>query len=425
VAKKTPAVIIVGGGLAGLTCAVKLHEAEVPFLLLEASDRFGGRVTSDRYENFILDRGFQVLLTAYPEAKQMLDYSKLGLHDFYPGALVYKGGKLHKLADPFRHPIDAISSALSPIGSFADKMLVGKVRQLLTSTSLEKIFEKPETTTEKALLDYGFSPLMIDCFFRPFFGGIFLDRKLTTSSRMFDFVFRMFAEGASALPARGMAAIPDQLVARLPAASIRTKAHVRNVQEGFVILDDGDTMAAPVVVVATEGPEAARLLGEEVQLTPAKSVLCTYYAAQKPPFEEPILVLNGEGTGCVNNVCVPSNVSRSYAPEGQYLISVSVLGNRDEDEDREIDEEIRKDLTPWFGAQVQSWRYLKSYKIKYALPDQSPPQLATPQRPVKLKPGIYLCGDHRDNASINGAMASGRRTAEAVLKEFKSEDKVG
>ncbi len=422
-AKKTPAVIIVGGGLAGLTCAVKLHEAEVPFLLVEATDKLGGRVASDRYDNFILDRGFQVLLTAYPEAKKILDYSKLGLHAFYPGALIFRGGKLHKLADPFRHPLDAVAGALSPIGSLADKMQVGKLRQSVVGLTVKKLFEKPETTTEKALQDQGFSKEMIDSFFRPFLGGIFLDRSLKTSSRMFDFVFKMFSEGDTALPARGMGAIADQLAAKLPTASIRMKSHVRNVQDGFVIMDDGDTMAAPIIVVATEGPEAAKLLGEEIQTTPARSVLCVYYAAQKAPFEEPILVLNGEGKGCVNNVCVPSNVARSYAPEGQHLVSVSVLGERDEDEDREIDDEVRKDLKPWFGEQVESWRYLRSYKIKYALPDQSPPQLATPQRPVKLRPGIFVCGDHRDNASINGAMASGRRTAEAVLNDLKAEGK--
>ncbi|CAN5620004.1 NAD(P)/FAD-dependent oxidoreductase [soil metagenome] len=422
-AKKTPAVIIVGGGLAGLTCAIKLHEAEVPFLLIEATEKLGGRVASDRYDNFILDRGFQVLLTAYPEAKKILDYPKLGLHAFYPGALIFRGGKLHKLADPFRHPLDAVAGALSPIGSLSDKLQVGKLRQSLVGTTLKKLFEKPETTTEKALQDQGFSKEMIDSFFRPFLGGIFLDKSLKTSSRMFDFVFKMFSEGDTALPARGMGAIADQLAAKLPTASIRMKSHVRNVQDGFVIMDDGDTMAAPIIVVATEGPEAAKLLGEEIQTTPARSVLCVYYAAQKAPFEEPILVLNGDGKGCVNNVCVPSNVARSYAPEGQHLVSVSVLGNRDEDEDREIDDEVRKDLKPWFGEQVHSWRYLRSYKIKYALPDQSPPQLATPQRPVKLRPGIFVCGDHRDDASINGALASGRRTAEAVLNDLKAEGK--
>ncbi|MBI2809319.1 MAG: FAD-dependent oxidoreductase [Candidatus Melainabacteria bacterium] len=409
--------------MAGLTCAVKLHEAEVPFLLIEATDRLGGRVASDRYDNFILDRGFQVLLTAYPEAKKILDYSKLGLHAFYPGALIFSGGKLHKLVDPFRHPLDAVSGALSPIGSLADKLQVGKLRQSLVGTTLKKLFEKPETTTEKALQDQGFSKEMIDTFFRPFLGGIFLDRSLKTSSRMFEFVFKMFSEGDTSLPARGMGAIADQLAGRLPTASIRMKSRVRNVQDGFVIMDDGDTMAAPIIVVATEGPEAAKLLGEEIQTTPARSVLCVYYAAQKAPFEEPMLVLNGDGKGCVNNVCLPSNVARSYAPEGQHLVSVSVLGNRDEDEDREIDDEVRKDLKPWFGEQVESWRYLRSYKIKYALPDQSPPQLATPQRPVKLRPGIFVCGDHRDNASINGALASGRRTAEAVLNDLKAEGK--
>ncbi|MFN8552159.1 MAG: NAD(P)/FAD-dependent oxidoreductase [Candidatus Obscuribacterales bacterium] len=422
-AEKNSEVIIVGGGLAGLTCALKLHEVGVPFVLLEASDRTGGRVASDHYENFILDRGFQVYLTAYPEGRKILDYSKLSFHAFYPGALVYRDGKLHKLADPFRHPIDAVSHAFSPIGSLSDKVQVGKLRQALVGTTLKKLFERPETTTEKALRDQGFSSEMIDSFFRPFLGGIFLDRSLKTSSRMFEFVFKMFAEGDTSLPARGMSAIADQLVAKLPRESVRLNCHVRSVQDGVVILENGDKLTAPTIVVATEGPEAARLLGDQIQVTPARSVICVYYAAQTAPVDEPILVLNGEGKGCVNNVCVPSNVSRAYAPEGQHLISVSILGDREGVQDSQLDEEVRAELKSWFGEQVRSWRFLRAYRIKYALPDQSPPQLATAEKPVKLKPGIYVCGDHRDNASINGALVSGRRTAESILHDLKQIDK--
>lgn len=422
-AEKNPEVIIVGGGLAGLTCASNLHEAGVPFLLLEATDRLGGRVASDRFENFILDRGFQVYLTAYPEGRKALDYSKLDFHAFYPGALVFRDSKLHKLADPFRHPIDAVSHAFSPIGTLSDKVQVGKLRQELVGTTLRKLFEKPETTTEKALRDRGFTSDMIDSFFRPFLGGIFLDRSLKTSSRMFEFVFKMFAEGDTALPAHGMGAIAEQLAAKVPPDSVRFNTRVRNVQDGFVIMEDGATMTASAIVVATEGPEAARLLNEQIQITPARSVTCLYYAAQTAPFDEPILVLNGTGKGCVNNVCVPSNVSRAYAPQGQHLVSVSLLGDREEAADTQIDEEVRGELKAWFGEPVKTWRYLRAYKIKYALPDQTPPQLATAERPVKLKPGIYVCGDHRDNASINGALVSGRRTAETILHDLKQIDK--
>lgn len=408
--------MIVGAGLAGLCCARSIQKSGLRLLLLEASDQVGGRIRTDRLEGFQLDRGFQVFLTAYPEAKRVLNYSQLDLKPFEPGALVRCNGAFHRLSDPWRRPLQAIPSLLTPVGSFLDKVRVGVLRSRAIRNSIGQIFSDPETTTQKALEQAGFSPSMIEKFFRPFLGGIFLEPELITSSRMFNFVFKMFSSGETCLPAHGMETIPRQLADALPAGSVRFHSRVTRVQPGFVQLDSGETIHAKRIVVAVEAPAAARLLDASFPAE-SNSVTCIYFASERTPIELPLLVLNGEGRGPVNNLCVPSVVSPSYAPAGQHLISATVLGVPDKS-DRQLETEVLDQMKDWFGSQVASWRHLRSYRIPYALPRQLPGYLSPPERPIHWKAGIYLCGDHRDNGSINGAMVSGRRTAETVLKDL-------
>lgn len=411
-----PDVLIIGAGLAGLCCARRLHESGVTFQILEASEEVGGRVRTEKVEGFLLDCGFQVLLTAYPEAQRVLDYAALDLHPFYPGALVRFAGAFHRIADPWRHPRDAIHTMCAPIGTLKDKWGIARLRRKVLTGSLADLFQRPETSTLQALQAAGFSPTVTARFFRPFLGGIFLEPDLRTSSRMFEFMFRMLASGDTALPAGGMGAIAAQLAAALPEGAIRNKAQVTAVQENQVILASGERLGTKTVVVATEGPEAARLL-YGLPAPGSRSVTCLYFAADEPPISEPILVLNGEDTGVVNNMCVPSVVAPSYAPVGAALISATVLGNPYQD-DETLENLVRAQMAEWFGATVEHWRHLRTYRILHAQPEQSPPTLAVPERPVQLHPGLYVCGDHRDTASIQGAMVSGRRAAEAILAEL-------
>jgi phytoene dehydrogenase-like protein len=411
----TSDVVIVGAGLAGLCCARELHRRGVRSRLLDAADAVGGRIRTDAVDGFRLDRGFQVFLTSYPEARAVLDYPALRLRPFLPGALIRFGGKFHTLADPWRRPLAALRSLVAPVGSLADKVRVGRLRARVLSGSAEDRFRDPETTTLATLEAAGFSGAMIDRFFRPFLGGVFLDAGLGTSSRMFGFVFRMFAEGEACLPAEGMEAIPRQLAAALPAGSVRLGARVEQVRPGSVRLDTGEELAARAVVVATDGASAARLLGV-AQHAGAVGVTCLYFAASHPPVDSPVLVLNGDGVGPVNNLCVPTSVAPTYGPPGASLVSATVLGTPP-DEDRLLGE-VREQLASWFGPAARSWRHLRTYRIPDALPRQDPPALAEPERPVRLEPGLYVCGDHRDNASINGAMASGWRAAEAIAAEL-------
>jgi phytoene dehydrogenase-like protein len=411
----SPDVLIVGAGLAGLCCARRLAEAGVSFQIIEASDGIGGRVRTDEVDGFLLDRGFQVLLTAYPEAKNVLDYGQLDLKAFSPGAFSWFAGRMNQLVDPWRMPGMWRIALRSDFGTLGDKLRIARLRARLRRNSIDQLFARPDRSTKDDLLAEGFSQEMIHRFFRPFIGGILLDGELKSSSRMFEFVFKMLSEGDTAVPARGMGAIPAQLAAKLPEGAIRLNAKVESLHENEITLPGGETLQARAIVIAAEGPAAAHLVGEAEPAS--RSVTCFYYSAEESPVPHPMLVLNGDGAGPVNNFAVMTQVAPSYAPAGKHLISVSVLGIQ-QLTDVQLGGFIIAQMKNWFGPVARSWRFLKSYRIPHAQPQQYPGALEPPQRPVRVRPGIYVTGDHRENASINGAMLSGRRAAEAVLADF-------
>jgi phytoene dehydrogenase-like protein len=268
-------------------------------------------------------------------------------------------------------------------------------------------------TTEDYLRRAGFSPRIIDGFFRSFYGGIFLERELRTSSRMFEFTFKMFSQGSATLPARGMGEIPRQLSSRLPAGTLRLGARVTGIQPGGITLESGGQIAGDAVVVATDAASAARLIPGMAGREPAwRSVACLYFAASRSPLREAIIALDGSGTGLVNNVCVPSDVAPDYAPPGQALISVSVLGLPDP---ADLESRVLAELEGWFGPDVLTWRHLRTERIERALPEQSP-GVGLVGAGFRNHAGIFVCGDHLWSASIEGAIISGLRTADAILK---------
>lgn len=418
--------ILIGGGLAGLTCARRLTSAGKRILLLEASDAVGGRVRTDTVDGFRLDRGFQVYNPAYPDAAAELDHAALDLRPYEPGALIRHGGRFHRLSDPWRRPTKALATAFSGAATLGDKLRIAWLRaKLRRDPSLDAI-AREEVTTIDALRRFGFSDVILERFFRPFLGGVFLERELTTSSRMFEYVFRLFGEGDVSLPAAGMQAIPEQLAATLPAGVLELSSPVESLTEssgtpdGGVIVR-GERRQARLVVLATDGPATDRLLGEPPPERGWRSTTCVYFAADKPPLTEPILVLNGDGPagGPINNLSVPSQVAPGYAPAGRSLISATLLGDPTGSDD-ELFDAVRRQAHVWFGDQANAWDTLRVMRVRYALPDQTPPHYQTLEKSLRARQRVFVCGDRYDTASINGAMRSGRRTAEAVLRELAS-----
>jgi phytoene dehydrogenase-like protein len=407
-------VLIVGAGLAGLACARRLAQAGVRFRLLEASDGVGGRVRTDALDGFLLDRGFQVLLTAYPEAQAVLDYPALKLHAFLPGALVRYHGRFYHLGDPWRDRASLWPTLLAPVPRWSDYWRLLRLRRDVLGKSLEEIFAAPETTVLEALRKRRFSRRFIDYFFRPWIGGAMLDTSLSGSSRMFEFMFRMFALGDAAVPAAGMGAIPAQLAASLPDGTLQLQQRVEAVEEGAVRLAGGDRIPAKAIVVAAEGSEAARLLRLE-KAVPWRSVWCLYFSCREAPVEEPLLVLSGGGRGPITNLAVMSLIAPAYAPAGQHLISASVIGYEQRDPGSLLSA-VRAQARRWFGAAAEEWRFLRHYHIERALPALLPLE---PGAAPRIAPGVYACGDWRATPSINGALESGRLAAEAVLEDLR------
>ena len=406
--------VVVGAGVAGLTCAKELAAAGVGVTVLEASDGVGGRVRTDEVDGFRLDRGFQIFLTAYPEAQRQLDYDALDLHPFEPGALVRRDGGLHRLVDPWRRPRKALATAFAPIGTLVDKVQIARMRSHVRSETTDGLLAGIERATIATLRqEYHFSPGMIDGFLRPFLGGVFLDADLATSDRLLYFVFRMFSDGQAALPAAGIEAIPRQLAAALPAGAVRLNAAVAEVGPRHATTEASERFEADAVVVAVDGDAAARLTGGLVAAPTWNGTACHYFAADRPPVAEPILVLNGEpDADPVNTVVVLSNVCPAYAPPGAALVSVSTAGASGAEVTASV---VLAHLRGWFGPQVDGWRHLRTDRIPRALPRYVPPTVPPQHGRVRLDGGLFVCGDHVAAPTLNDAMRSGRRAAEAVL----------
>ncbi|ALW87205.1 amine oxidase [Hymenobacter sedentarius] len=416
--------------MAGLACATWLHRAGQSVLVLDAADAVGGRVRTDvTAEGFRLDRGFQVLLTNYPEARRMFDYQALNLKAFRSGAVIrMPDGQETALQNPLQRPLAAFSALKSPVGTLADKLrIVSLVRHVLKYTP-EELLARPATDTLSFLRRYGWSEQMINTFFKPFFGGVFLDRDLSTASNFFEFVFQQFVTGEAAIPALGMQQLPEQLASRLPAGAVRLSTPVAAVEGTQVRLTSGQVLQGAAVVVATDGLTALRLLagrsgnaddGFSVKAasfpTAARITTCTYFAAEghSPGRGDKLLRLNASPNALAHNVSFPADVSAAYAPAGKSLVSVSTHGERSLN-GAELTTRLREELAAWFGPAARQWQHLRTYRIAAALPVYLAGQPV--RQPLKLAEGLYRCSDWAAYPSLNAALATGREVAEMLIE---------
>ena len=418
----SPPVVIIGAGLAGLSCAVELHRRKIPCQVLEATDRIGGRLRSDVVDGFTLDFGFQVLLTAYPACRERLDLAGLRLRSFEPGAVVRHRGGFATLGDPWRRPGQLFKTAFSPIGTLGDKLRIAALRRASCRGSLDELYTRPHEPTIDRLRRLGFSSPFVEQFFRPFLGGVFLDPSLQTSSRMLEFVFRMFAQGDIAIPADGMAAIPRQLADKLPRGTIRLQHTVETIKDGTLYLTGDQSIKPRRIVLAVESTAAAALLGDETIDTPWHQNVTHYFAAPQSPDRRKMLILAGDEYADPDNdphaipdrpigtVAILSDIAPEYAPPGQALISVTSRQPATWNVSGPGLEVVRKQLAQWFGPAVQQWRHLRSYSVPYGLPTLTLDQVV--RSPAYGE--FVLCGDYLETPSIQGALNSGVRAAALI-----------
>lgn len=406
-------VIIVGAGIAGLTAARVLKAANKNILIIESSDGVGGRVKTDYKDGFLLDRGFQVLLTSYPEAIEFLDYQKLNLKHFKPGALILDNQQTYKVGDPFREPLLLLQTLFSPIGNLKDKFLLLKLKINLASTSIKQIFERKEITTFQYLKEYGFSEKFIEKFFRPFFSGIFLEHQLETSSRMFEFIFKMFGSGSAAVPANGMGMISDQLAEGLNKSEILLNEKVETFDQNTAITTNGKRYSANAIIIATTAVNIPSPYQKNSIKTFKSNTTLYFSALNKTSFIDRI-TLNTNNSELINNIAFMDHIAPNYAPKGMSLISVS-LKEIGEYDGSKIEEKVKSELLRYY-PKAKDWKHLATYHIPYALPADKHVINDTTSEKIKIAEHYFICGDYTLNGSINAAMKSGKLAAQEVLK---------
>jgi len=413
-----PRVAVIGAGVSGLNCAKKLQK-DCDVVVLEASHGVGGRVRSDREGGYVFDRGFAVFLEAYEEAQEALDYAALKLKPFQPCAIVCEGGKREFVGDPLRRPQDLLPSLRAPVGSLADKLRAGVLRISCLALSAEQIRAGAWTQSSISARDFlattfGVGPKLLNSFFEPFFRGVFLSKLDEQDPRVWLLAFRALSVGSTSLPENGIGAVAEQLAVGV---DVRLNSRVDAVRDGSIDVD-GITQAFDRVVVAVDGPAAAKLL-PDLTLPPARASTCVYFSLTEEdlPTQLPIILLVPSG-GPLNNVCFPSNVQASYAPPGRALCSATIVDSLTEVGD-DVAGGARAHLASLFPeSDVASWTFERTYRVPYAQPRQRLDKADLEGSPTYSE-SIYVCGDHLTDPSLNGALASGRRAADACLKSLR------
>lgn len=407
---------VVGAGVSGLVAASVLEAHGYRSVVVERTDGVGGRVKTDVVKGFQLDHGFQVLLTSYPEAQKHLDFDALELQKILPGASVFFNKKQNIIGDPLKSLSFLWPTLFSRIGSFSDKLRILQLNRALKRKTLSEIFSDPEKSTFSYLQDYGFSNEIIRDFFMPFFGGIFLETKLETSSRMFEFVYKMFGDGEAALPKAGMAAIPKQLYEKLQNTDFTFNTHVASVQEGEITLEDETKLKTLATIVATDAREL--VVSEKHKSMVWKSCQTLYFETDHRVIRTALIGLIPQQGALINNIFYHTSLETVSNPSKE-LLSVTVI-DRHQLSDEMLISRVKDELEEHCG--IVSPQFIKLYSIPQALPNLQDLKYAMHPSESLLTPGVFLAGDTLLNGSLNAAMISGESAALAAI-EFLSQKK--
>jgi protoporphyrinogen oxidase len=407
--QKSPSIHIIGGGISGLIAARVLEEHGLSATIIEATDRLGGRVKTDVVDGYSLDHGFQVLLTAYPAAKKYLDFDALALQEFLPGSAIFKNGKQKIIGDPLRNLSLLLPTLVSGIGTVNDKLKILALNRRLKKKSIQNIFAEKEQTTLAYLENIGFSETIITDFFIPFFSGIFLENKLDTSSRMFEFVYKMFGEGNAALPKDGIQAIPKQLFEKLKNTTCVFNTKVKSVENGSIILESGEIIKSNFTIIATQASGLVSNLKNQATLW--KSCDTLYFEVTKREIRKPLIGLIAAPNALINNIFYHTSLQTS-ATATKELLSVTVI-DRQNLTNKQLVAEVQKELKEL--CNIDSCTFIKQYNIPMALPKLQDIEYEMLPSETRLTEAIFLAGDTQLNGSLNAAMIAGERAALEVI----------
>lgn len=402
---------IVGAGVSGLVAAKVLESHGCRSVVIESTDRVGGRVKTDFLDGFQLDHGFQVLLTSYPEAQKHLDYKSLELQKILPGAAIFLSKKQKIIGNPLKEISFLFPTLFSGIGCFSDKLKILQLNHILKRKTLSEIFSESELSTSLYLKQFGFSNDIIRDFFTPFFGGIFLESKLETSSRMFEFVYKMFGEGHAALPKAGMEAIPKQLYENLQNTDFMFNKEVVSIKENEITLADRTKLESQVTILAADASDL--VVSEKHKPLTWKSCQTLYFETNKRVIRDELIGLIPTQGTLINNIFYHTSV-KTMSNVNKELLSVTVIENHSLSDEMLVSR-VKAELQEYCGIMFPN--FIKLYSIPKALPN-----LQSVRHDLNIAdtschvPGVFLAGDSLLNGSLNAAMMSGERAALDALK---------
>ncbi|WP_442266083.1 FAD-dependent oxidoreductase [Tenacibaculum sp. ZS6-P6] len=409
--KKNLDITIVGAGVSGLVAAIVLEQQGYAPTIIETTDKVGGRIKTDYINNYQLDHGFQVLLTSYPLAKKYLDYNDLDLQKISPGAIIFNNKSMSAIGDPIRDLSFLFSTLFSNLLSFKDKLKVFKLNRTLQKKTINNIYTDKETSTYKYLTDFGFSSKAIDNFFLPFFSGIFLENNLETSSRLFEFIYKMFGEGYAAIPKAGMQAIPNQLKNKLKKTNIIFNTKVEKIINSEIYLNNGEIIKSNYNVLTVNPNEI--LNTNTTKFSEWKSCHTLYFETSSKIIDKALIGLITNKKSLINNIFYHTSLKTEKTPKNE-LLSVTVVKNHELNHD-DLIKKVIQELEEI--CNIKDPKFIKDYSIPLALPKN---KTITNTNSIKINSNTFLAGDYLFNGSLNAAMYSGENAAKEIIKNINN-----